>query len=118
FELTVEPATAALCASMPLGELPAERLFGEIEKLLLGARCPSIGMRLLCVWGLLPVVAPELVPLAQTPQDPAWHPEGDVWTHTLMALDEAVPLLEGLERPRALAVMLGTLCHDLGKPST
>jgi tRNA nucleotidyltransferase (CCA-adding enzyme) len=64
------------------------------------------------------VVAPELVPLVGTPQDPAWHPEGDVWTHTLMAVDQAVPLLEGLDTPRRLAVMLGTLCHDLGKPAT
>src|SRR6185503_17494876 len=53
-----------------------------------------------------------------TPQDPEWHPEGDVWTHTLLAVDQAVPLLEGLDGPRALAVMLGTLCHDLGKPPT
>jgi len=64
------------------------------------------------------VVAPELVPLARTPQDPEWHPEGDVWTHTLQAVDEARALVADLDRPRALAVMLGTLCHDLGKPTT
>jgi tRNA nucleotidyltransferase (CCA-adding enzyme) len=118
FELDVDPATARLCAGMPLGELPAERLWGEIEKLLLQARRPSLGLRLLHDWGMLPVVAPELVPLERTPQDPQWHPEGDVWTHTLLAVDAAVPLLEGLDRPRALAVMLGTLLHDLGKPET
>jgi tRNA nucleotidyltransferase (CCA-adding enzyme) len=118
FELEVDPATAALCASMPLRELPRERVFAEIEKLLLKARRPSIGLRLLGEWGLLEVVAPELVPLAATPQDAQWHPEGDVWTHTLLAVDEAVPLLEGLDRARALTVMLATLCHDLGKPST
>ena len=117
FELAVDPATARLCASMPLAELPAERVFGELEKLLL-ARRPSIGFRLLREWGLLPVVGPELAPLADTPQDPEWHPEGDVWTHTLLALDQAAPLIAGLDRPRALAVMLGTLCHDLGKPAT
>ena len=103
---------------MPLHELPAERVFGEIEKLLLQARRPSLGLRLLSDWGLLPQVAPELVPLARTPQDPEWHPEGDVWTHTLLAMDQARPLVDDLDRPRALAVMLGTLCHDLGKPST
>lgn len=118
FELTVEPATARLCASMPLGELPAERVFGEIQKVLLKARRPSIGLGLMREWGLLPVVAPELVPLIGTPQDPQWHPEGDVWTHTLLSLDQAVPLLDDLDLPRALAVMLGTLCHDLGKPGT
>ncbi len=120
FELTVDPATATLCASMPLGELPAERVFGEIEKLLLQARRPSIGLVLLKEWGLLPAVAPELVPLASTPQDPGWHPEGDVWTHTLQVVDVAAGLRDELagDRPRQLAVMLGALCHDLGKPTT
>jgi tRNA nucleotidyltransferase (CCA-adding enzyme) len=118
FELEVEAGTARLCASMPLRELPAERVFGEIEKLLLQARRPARGLRLASDWGLLPQIAPELVPLAFTPQDQEWHPEGDVWTHTLLALDQAAPLVADLDRPRALAVMLATLCHDLGKPST
>ncbi|HSD66053.1 MAG TPA: HD domain-containing protein [Vicinamibacteria bacterium] len=120
YELSVEPATAALCASMPLAELPAERVFGEVEKLLLKARRPSLGLALLRAWGMLPVVAPELVPLEATPQDPGWHPEGDVWTHTLQVMDVAAGLRDELgdDRPRQLAVMLGALCHDLGKPST
>ncbi|HET8646399.1 MAG TPA: HD domain-containing protein, partial [Vicinamibacteria bacterium] len=118
FELEVDPATAHLCASMPLRELPAERIWGEVEKLLLRARRPSRGLHLLREWGMLEVVAPELAPLAATPQDPQWHPEGDVWTHTLLAVDQAAPLLEGLDTPRALTVMLATLCHDLGKPPT
>lgn len=118
FDLTVDAATAALCRAMPLRELPAERILGEMERLLLEARRPSIGLRLLKEWGMLPVIAPELEPLAATPQDPAWHPEGDVWTHTLLAMDEAAPLIAGLDRPRALAVTLATLAHDLGKPAT
>jgi len=118
FDLTVDGATARLCASMPMGELPAERVFGEIEKALLQARRPSVAFRLLFEWKQLETIAPELVPLAATPQDPEWHPEGDVWTHTLLALDEARRLIDDLEPPRALAVMLGILCHDLGKPST
>jgi tRNA nucleotidyltransferase (CCA-adding enzyme) len=118
FELRVEEGTASLCASMPLAELPAERVFGEIEKLLLKARRPSIGLELMRGWEMLPVVAPELVPLPDTQQEPDWHPEGDVWVHTLQAVDVAAGFLEGLDRPRALTVMLGTLCHDLGKPAT
>jgi tRNA nucleotidyltransferase (CCA-adding enzyme) len=120
FDLEVEPDTAALCASMPLEELPSERVFGEIEKLLLKAHRPSTGLVLMKEWGMLPILAPELLPLATTLQDPGWHPEGDVWTHTLQVVDEAAGLLEGLEddRPRQLAVMLGALCHDLGKPGT
>jgi len=120
FELQVDEATARLCASMPLRELPAERVFGEIEKLLLKARRPSLGLALAREWGMLETIAPELVPLASTPQDPEWHPEGDVWVHTLQVVDEARALLSGLEddRPRQLTVMLGALCHDLGKPAT
>jgi tRNA nucleotidyltransferase (CCA-adding enzyme) len=105
---------------MPLDELPADRVFGEVEKLLLKARQPSHGLALLHAWGLLPAVAPELLPLETTPQDPGWHPEGDVWLHTLQVVDEAAGLLSDLadDRPRQLAVMLGALCHDLGKPAT
>jgi len=118
YEMAVEAETARLCASMPLAELPPERIFGEVEKLLLKAGRPSLGLRLLREWGLLSQVAPELLPLADTPQDPQWHPEGDVWTHTLLAMDQAAPLVADLDRPRALTVMLATLCHDLGKAST
>jgi tRNA nucleotidyltransferase (CCA-adding enzyme) len=120
FELQVDPETARLCAAMPLAELPAERVLGEIEKLLLLARRPSLGFALMRAWGMLPTLAPELVALADTPQDPAWHPEGDVWTHTLQVIDEAAALIVDLshDRPRGLTVMLAALCHDLGKPPT
>ena len=121
FELSVEKATAVLCASMPLRELPKERIWGELEKLFLKARRPSLGLVLLRDWKMLDAIAPELVPLRDTPQDPEWHPEGDVWTHTLQVVDEAASLIDDLREsdvPRALAVMLGALCHDLGKPAT
>ena len=120
YELAIDETTAALCAAMPLAELPPERVFGEIEKFLLKAQRPSLGLDLLKTWGMLPVVAPELLPLEATPQDPGWHPEGNVWAHTLQVVDEAAALLGDLgdDRPRQLAVMLGALCHDLGKPGT
>lgn len=120
FDLEVDPATARLCASMPLEELPSERVFTEMEKLLLLAPRPSRGFALMKEWGMLPVLAPELAPLEDTPQDPEWHPEGDVWVHTLQVIDQAALLLDDLgdDRPRALTVMLGSLCHDLGKPGT
>jgi tRNA nucleotidyltransferase (CCA-adding enzyme) len=118
FELSVEERTWRLCASMSLGELAADRIFGEIEKALLHAPRPSLAFRLLAEWDQLRAIAPELVPLAETPQDPVWHPEGDVWTHTLLVLDQARLLIDDLDPPRALAVMLGALCHDLGKPAT
>jgi tRNA nucleotidyltransferase (CCA-adding enzyme) len=62
---------------------------------------------------------PELHALIETPQEPAWHPEGDVWIHTLMVLDQAALLRDRFSEPsERLQLMLGALCHDLGKPST
>ena len=118
YGLTPSPETAQVCQEMPLTELPPERIFAEIEKLLLLAPQPSHGWTLMERWGMLPVLAPELAALPTTPQDPEWHPEGDVWTHTLLVLDESARLRDDLDRPRALALMLAALCHDLGKPST
>jgi tRNA nucleotidyltransferase (CCA-adding enzyme) len=51
-------------------------------------------------------------------QEPEWHPEGDVWIHTLMVIDKARAMNADLGRPALIAVMLGAVCHDLGKPAT
>ena len=61
---------------------------------------------------------PEMEPLYDCPQDPEWHPEGNVWIHTLMVIDKARELNGDLDRPRLATVMLGAVCHDLGKPAT
>jgi tRNA nucleotidyltransferase (CCA-adding enzyme) len=118
FELTVDEETKALCRSLPLDDLPAERIWGEIEKLLLQAHRPSIGFALGYELGVISRLFPELDALVGCQQEPEWHPEGDVWVHTLMVLDEAHRRLDGLDRGRSVAVMLGALCHDLGKPAT
>ena len=118
FELALDEQTAALCRDLPLDDLPAERIWGEIEKLLLQAGQPSIGFRLALALGVLRQVMPELLPLVGCEQEPEWHPEGDVWTHTLMVIDKARELNGDLDRPRLITVMLGAVCHDLGKPPT
>jgi tRNA nucleotidyltransferase (CCA-adding enzyme) len=56
--------------------------------------------------------------MATCPQDPEWHPEGDVWTHTLMVVDEARARLDDLPRGPAVAMMVGAICHDIAKPLT
>jgi tRNA nucleotidyltransferase (CCA-adding enzyme) len=118
FEYALDPATADLCRRIPLDDLPPERVWGEVEKLLLQADRPSIGLALALDLGLVDRVLPELRPLVGCPQEPEWHPEGDVWTHTLMVVDLARAQNGDLDHPRLIAVMLGALCHDLGKPAT
>jgi tRNA nucleotidyltransferase (CCA-adding enzyme) len=118
FELDADEPTRRLCRSIPLDDLPAERVWGEIEKLLLAAVRPSLGFALALDIGTIDRLFPELRALVGCPQEPEWHPEGDVWVHTLMVVDRARLGLDGLDRPRAAAVMLAAVCHDLGKPAT
>jgi tRNA nucleotidyltransferase (CCA-adding enzyme) len=118
FELTLDRTTADLCRTIPLDDLPAERIWGEIEKLLLLAGRPSIGFALALDLGIVAKLFPELHALAGCPQEPEWHPEGDVWIHTLQVIDRARTRIDDLVRPQQLTVMLGAVCHDLGKPVT
>jgi tRNA nucleotidyltransferase (CCA-adding enzyme) len=118
FEFTLDEATATLCRAIPLDDLPCERVWGEIEKLLLQARRPSIGLALAMDLGIVGKLFPELRALSGCPQEPEWHPEGDVWVHTLQVVDEARTRIDDLPRPLQITVMLGALAHDLGKPST
>jgi tRNA nucleotidyltransferase (CCA-adding enzyme) len=118
FELSVDEQTRAICKRIMLDDLPAERIWGEFEKLLLVAERPSVGFALARDLGVVRQLLSELEPLYDCPQDPEWHPEGDVWTHTLMVIDEARRTNGDLDRPRLAAIMLGAVCHDLGKPET
>lgn len=118
FELTIDPNSAQICKGIALDDLPAERIWGEFEKLLLQAERPSIGFALARELGVIDQLLPEMEPLFDCPQDPEWHPEGNVWIHTLMVIDKARELNADLDRPRLATVMLGAVCHDLGKPLT
>ena len=118
FEFALHDDTAALCRTIPLDDLPAERVWGELEKLLLQAERPSIGFALALDLGVIDRLLPEMRALLGCDQEPDWHPEGDVWTHTLMVIDTARELNADLDRPQLITVMLGAICHDLGKPAT
>jgi tRNA nucleotidyltransferase (CCA-adding enzyme) len=118
FGFSLDARTADVCRALPLDDLPPERVWTEIEKLLLQAARPSIGFALALDWGVIARVLPEMAPLVGCEQEPEWHPEGDVWTHTLMVIDKARELNGDLDRPRLMTVMLGAICHDLGKPPT
>jgi len=93
-------------------------VWGELEKLLLQARRPSIGLALALDLGVVVKLFPELHALAGCPQEPEWHPEGDVWVHTLQVVDRARTQIGDLGRPQQISVMLGAVAHDLGKPTT
>jgi tRNA nucleotidyltransferase (CCA-adding enzyme) len=116
--LVPDEETARICSSIALDDLPAERIWGEIEKLLLQAQRPSIGFALARELGVIHQILPEMESLYDCPQDAEWHPEGDVWIHTLMVIDKARELNGDCDRPRLIAIMLGAVCHDLGKPAT
>ena len=118
FDFALHDDTAALCRTIPLDDLPAERIWGELEKLLLQAERPSIGFALALDLGAIDRLFPELRPLVGCEQEPEWHPEGDVWTHTLMVIDKTRALNGDVDRPRLITLMLGAVCHDLGKPPT
>jgi tRNA nucleotidyltransferase (CCA-adding enzyme) len=118
FSLTLDPATATMCRQLPLDDLPAERIWGEVEKLLLRAEQPSHGLGLALDLGVVDQLWPELHALVGCEQEPEWHPEGDVWIHTLMVTDEARRRLDELDHPRRVVMMLSALCHDMGKPAT
>jgi tRNA nucleotidyltransferase (CCA-adding enzyme) len=118
FEYDLERETFELCQEMVregmLDELPKERIYTEFKKLLLKSKKPSIGFELMRELGIIERYYPELHSLIDVPQSPIWHPEGDVWIHTMMSLDKMATLKCGEEK-KDLKMMFAILCHDLGK---
>ena len=108
---TIEPSTFAAMQQLApaIHNISIERVRDEISRILTegGARR---GFELLDASGLLREVLPEVAALKGVQQPPEFHPEGDVWTHTLI-------MLEGLQEP-SLELALGVLLHDIGKPAT
>jgi putative nucleotidyltransferase with HDIG domain len=86
-----------------------ERVRDEISRILTEGN-PRRGLELLDTSGLLAALLPEVAAMKGVEQPPQFHPEGDVWTHTLM-------MIEGLKEP-TIMLALGVLLHDVGKPST
>lgn len=116
-EFQIDDEARELCRAIPLDDLPAERVWGEVDKLIAAPR-PSIGFALAMDLGAIAKLFPELQALSGCPQEPEWHPEGDVWVHTLQVIDQARRRIDDLPRPQQIAIMLGAVCHDFGKPGT
>ncbi len=111
FGFALDPAALeAIRKLAPLiHDVSAERVRDEIVKILTEGRARR-GFELLEKTGLLAEVLPEIKAMQGVEQPPEFHPEGDVWVHTLM-------MLEGLGAPSA-TLALGVLLHDVGKPPT
>ncbi len=107
----IEPVTAAAIreAAAEIRTVSAERVREELTRILVegGARR---GFELLDDLALLPEVLPEVAAMKGVAQPPEFHPEGDVWIHTLL-------MLEGLREPTE-TLAWGVLLHDVGKPPT
>lgn len=109
FALEPETESAMRRLAPSLARISAERVREELLKMLTEGGAPK-AFELLDRTGLLPVVLPEIAAMKGVPQPEAYHPEGDVWNHTLACLAR----LEGQDPVLALAVLL----HDVGKPGT
>ncbi len=116
FGFEIEPATIDLFGKMPLEELARERIEAELKKALLGAKKPSIFFEVLKKSGKLKPHFAELYELISLKQDPVYHAEGDVWTHTMLTLDAAAEYAQSTDNP--FGFMLAALTHDMGKAVT
>jgi len=108
FEMKIEQQTIKLCRTIDLSDLPRERIWGEIEKLLTLAERPSIGLDAALELGVLDRLFPEIMALSTS---------SGTFLSTKLAIDEAAKAARDLSKPERIAVMLATLCHDLGEPS-
>ena len=118
FQFNIEDKTIELCRAINLDDLPCERIWGEVEKLLLRSRMPSIGLRHLRDLLVIDKLFPEIKRLIGVTQDPVWHPEGDVFVHTQLVIDVARQLIDELPYAKKVTIMLAALAHDFGKPAT
>lgn len=109
---SIDPATASAIRALAhhLSVISAERIQGELSRILLESPTPGQGVRLLHELGLLQVILPEVSAMAGVAQPPEFHPEGDVLTHTVMMLD-------AMKDPD-LVLAYAVLLHDVGKPAT
>ncbi|WP_218082763.1 CCA tRNA nucleotidyltransferase [Anthocerotibacter panamensis] len=117
FNLSMTPETEALCSTLTPEFLSRERIEEEFDKLLTKGLYPSLGLEMLRRIGWLKYW-PELAALVGVPQDAEWHPEGNVWVHTCMVVDQAARLVHRASHEVRRRVVYGALCHDLGKPAT
>jgi len=119
FAMKVDEQLSAVCARMDVSTVSRERIEQEWHKMLMQSERPSLGIRWLSTIGRLQDLFPEIAALHNVPQRADYHPEGDVFEHTMQALDAAVRYRElcGSDGEKK-QLMYAVLCHDMGKPMT
>lgn len=107
----VDPETAAIIGALvpKIAKLAPEAMWSEFEKWAKRSVKPSMGLDFLVDTGMI-VIFPEIEAMIGKPQDPEWHPEGDVFDHTKHVVDAAAG--------KGVVAVLGALCHDMGKATT
>lgn len=116
FDMRPNTELNRVCASMDISTISAERIHVEFDKLCMLSKRPSLGIYWLKDIGRLHEVLPELAATVGIEQEPTWHPEGDVFEHSMQALDGAAA--RGLDGAARKVLCYAALCHDLGKVTT
>jgi len=117
FEMYPDDMLQKICRTMDIRGVSVERIDEEFRKLLLQSKWPSLGIRWLHDLGRLSQILPELADTIDVPQPANWHPEGDVFEHTMQTLDAAAQL-HYKDKETHLIMLYAALSHDLGKPET
>lgn len=117
FEMYPDAELNRCCAQMSLAYIAKERIEEEFEKLLLRSKRPSLGIRWLSDIGRIAHILPELAQTQGVPQEPKWHPEGDVFEHSMQVLDAAARITYD-NNYYMLVMRYAALCHDIGKATT
>lgn len=116
FGFSVAEETVELCKTVDISTLSRERIEDELKKALLKGRRPSVFFETLRTMDQLGNWFPEMKALIGIEQDPKFHPEGDVWIHTMEVIDRAACFRKQVSN--AYAFMLLALTHDFGKIDT
>lgn len=121
FNFKLDPATRAMCQTLreEADTLVVDRVWQEWLKWATRSAYPGAGLTCLEETGWI-AVYPELQAMVGVPQDPEWHPEGDVWVHTRLVCDAAATIAarDQLSDDERMVLLFAALCHDFGKPAT
>lgn len=119
FNMMPDDVLNQLCKTMDISTVSRERIEEEFKKLLLRSERPSLGIRWLQSIDRLAELLPELSHTIGVLQEYKWHPEGDVFEHSMQALDAAALIAKKYDNEfDKLVLLYAALCHDLGKVTT